>query len=138
MEKRDYLLREIEKIGLVLQMILNKFRGNGENLAVTIANQFEENSEILLNEIGFDMDKFLSLEKSEIETYISSIIGLKGPNIELLADILYEEGKILNSYKAKDYLTKALFLYQICNASDRTFSLERENKIAGIKTILDK
>ena len=36
MEQKDYLLREIEKIGLLLRYIFSKIAGNGENYALTM------------------------------------------------------------------------------------------------------
>jgi len=53
MEQRDYLLREIEKIGSVLQAILGKITGSKENYAVARDHQFQEIKELLFNETGF-------------------------------------------------------------------------------------
>jgi hypothetical protein len=39
MEQRDYLLREIEKIGQVLRAILNKITGSKSDVAVSTENQ---------------------------------------------------------------------------------------------------
>lgn len=132
MEQKDYLLREIEKIGLLLRMILNTLVGKEENYAIQIEKQFEETNELLLNEVGFDLDKFLSLEKSEIEQYLSKFEGVKGANIELFADILKEFGTRTKSAKNREFLDKALKLYELCNSKDKTFSFERENKISEV------
>ena len=63
MEQRDYLLREIEKIGLLLRMIFNKLAGWEETYSNTLESQTKEVKELLLHEIGFDIDLFLSLEE---------------------------------------------------------------------------
>ena len=60
MERRDYILLEIEKIGLILAAIKQKLFGGKENLAIPIEKQVEETKDILLNELNFDMDKFLA------------------------------------------------------------------------------
>ena len=133
MEQKDYLLREVEKIGLLLKMIFNKLTSKGENYAITIENQFEEAKELLLKEIGFDTDLLLSLNKTEIQDYISKFNGMRGSNIELLADVLKEMGMKTKGEKSKIYLDKALKLYELCNSLDKTFSLDRENKISEIK-----
>jgi hypothetical protein len=138
MEQKDYLLREIEKIGLLLRMILNKLVGKQENFAVQIERQFEETNELLLNEAGFDLEKFLSLENSEIEQYLSKFEGIKGLNIELFADILKEFGMRTKSVKNKEFLDKALKLYELCSSKDKTFSFEREAKIGEVITTLKK
>jgi len=58
MEQKDYFLREIEKIGLVLRTILSSFIGKNDNFAITIKNDFEKTNEQLFNEIGFDLNIF--------------------------------------------------------------------------------
>ena len=136
MEQKDYLLREIEKIGLLLKMIFNKIAGKEENYALTVENQFEDAKGLLLSEIGFDIDIFLSIEKSEIEQYISEFNGIKGSNIELLADILRVMGKKTDSAKTKECLKGALKLYELCNSLDKTFSFDRERKINEIRNAL--
>jgi hypothetical protein len=82
MEKRDYLLREIEKIGMLLSMIFNKIAGKEANYAITIENRFEEATELMLKETGFDMNHFISLGKPDAEQYLSGINGFKGVNPE--------------------------------------------------------
>jgi len=51
MEQRDYLLREIEKIGLILRAILGTLFNKTESLAIGIENPFEQTKELLSNEI---------------------------------------------------------------------------------------
>ena len=82
MEKRDYLLREIEKIGMMLSMIISRIAGNKDSYANSLEKQFDAEREMLLNEVGFDMQLFLSLEKAEIEPYLARFDGIKGANIE--------------------------------------------------------
>ena len=133
MEKRDYLLREIEKIGILLSMLLNKIAGKKENHAIRLENQFEEEKELLLKDIGFDLDLFVSLDKGEIQDYISRFDGIKGANIEMLADLLKELGMQSPVSTRKEYFEKALNLYELCTSFDKTFSVDREFKIRQIK-----
>lgn len=136
MEQKDYFLREIEKIGLILQAILNSLIKNKENLAITIEKQFEESKELLLNEIDFDLDTFLTLNESDLESYIAQIRGLNLRNLELLADIISHMGFEEKPDLRMIYLQKALLLYDCCNQADKTYSFDRENKIAIIKRSL--
>ena len=138
MQQKDYLLREIEKIGLLLKMIFNKIAGKEENYALTVENLFEEEKELLLHETGFNIDVFLLIEESGIEHYISKFDGIRGSNIELLADILKAMGEKTDSAKTKEYLKRALRLYELCNSIDKTFSFDRERKISEIKNTLFK
>lgn len=134
MEQRDYLLREIEKIGGLLRMIFNKITHKDENNAITSERKLQDSKEMLLKEVGIDIDKFLSFDESEIKQYISQFDGFNVSNIEYLADILNELG--MDSSITKGYLKKALKLYELCNSLDKTFSFERERKIDELKNIL--
>ena len=136
MQQKDYLLREIEKIGLLLKMIFNKIASKEENYALTVEKQFEEEKELLLHETGFNIDVFLLIEESGIEQYISEFDGIRGSNIELLADILKAMGDKTDSAKTKEYLKRALRLYELCNSIDKTFSFDRERKINEINNAL--
>ena len=136
MQQKDYLLREIEKIGLLLKMIFNKIADKEENYALTVEKQFEEEKELLLHETGFNIDVFLLIEESGIEQYISEFDGIRGSNIELLADILKAMGEKTDSAKTKEYLKRALRLYELCNSIDKTFSFDRERKISEINNAL--
>lgn len=136
MEQKDYLLREIEKIGLLLRAILNKLKFSSDNVAITLEKEFEDEKAMLLNEVGFNIDEFASLNDSEIEQYISNFEGFRGSNIELLADVLMEAGFKATNNLTTAYFEKALKLYEQCNSLDKTYSVEREGKIEELRSIL--
>lgn len=138
MERRDYILREIEKIGQLLSMIFDRISGKHENYSIKLENQFEEEKELLREEMGFDLDAFLSLEKAEAPNYLSGFKGLNGGNIELLADILFEMGTSFETSRTIEYLDKSLILYELCNSLDKTYSMERESKINDVKNALNQ
>jgi hypothetical protein len=138
MEQKDYLLREIEKIGSLLKLIFNKIAGKEANQAKTAENQPEEIKGLLLREIGFDLDLFLSMNETEIGPYLSGFKGLNVSNIELLADIIKAMGMDAASVTSERYLQLALSLYALCNSLDKTFSFDRENKINVLKKTLFK
>lgn len=135
MEQKDYLLREIEKIGTVMRAILNRFTGNTENLAITVENRFEQTKEQLFDETGLDLDEFLKLDMSETKEFISHFKGINIVNLELLAEILFHLGMENKSGNENTILSKALILFELCNEIDKTYSTERENKINLIKSI---
>jgi hypothetical protein len=135
MEQKDYLLREIEKIGIVLRMIFNKISGMKEVSAdLSSEQQFEAARGMLLLESGFDLEKMLSLEKEETGHYIAGFKGLSAANIEVLGDILNELGMNAGPEASKKYLERALMLYELCNSTGKTFSFEREGKISQVKS----
>ena len=133
MEQKDYLLREIEKIGLMINAIRQKLFGGKENLAITLENQVEVAKGMLLNETNFDLDKFLILNIEDSNEYICSFEGFSVENIESLAEYISQIGFSDESGKFKKYLEKALQLYELCNLKSKTYSFEREANIKVIK-----
>lgn len=125
MERRDYILLEIEKIGLILAAIKQKLFGGKESLAITIDKQMEETKELLLSEIGFDLDKFLALTNEESGQYLSAFKGFDVENTEQLADFIFQIGFTRKSGESKKYLEKALQLFELCRLNSKTYSLER-------------
>ncbi len=136
MDQKDYLLREIEKIGTLLKRCFSKMTGSEENLAIQLDVEFEEDKGMLLHELGFDMNLFLMLDEAESKKYLTEIKGFNSQNIEYLADILSYMGLNTDSHMTTEYLVKALMVYEICNSLDRTFSFDREQKISRIKSAL--
>jgi len=124
MEQKDYMLREIEKIGLILNSIRQKLFGGSDNLSLTTQEQFQTLSERLYDEINFDLDKFLTSSKDESISYMSAFNGFSVENIELLAVMLSEK-----------YPSKALQLLEYCNSLSKTYSFEREQKIQKTKDL---
>lgn len=133
MEQKDYLLREVEKIGALLKMIFKKLISGDVNYSLALEKQFDQAKGQMINEIGFDLEKFLSLDKTETGEYIAKIEGFNVQNIELLADILKEVGLKVKNDISEIYLDKALQLYELCSSMDKTYSYDRENKIYELK-----
>ena len=136
MEQKDYLLKEIEKIGIILGAILQKILGGKENIAITVEHRIENAKGMLLNGINFDLDKFLDLNIEESDEYIFRFAGFNIENIDLLAKCFSEMGFTDNCDNSKKYLEKALQLYDLCNLKSKTYSLERETNINAIKNAL--
>jgi hypothetical protein len=136
MEQKDYLLREIEKIGALFSLIFSKLLGKELKVALSVERQFEDEREMLLRDAGFDMELFLSLKEKEIQEYLAKFSGINTANMELLADIIKEMGMKSEPVSGKVCLKKALSLYELCNATDKTFSFERVDKMNEIKSAL--
>ena len=85
MERRDYLLREIEKIGMIMSAIRQKVFGGKDNLAITIEQQMLALRAMLLNDANLDFDKLMNLDSSGTDEYLSNLNGFNVENIELLA-----------------------------------------------------
>jgi len=136
MVQRDYLLREIEKIGAIMSAIRHKLFGGKENLSITLEQQVENAKGMLMNETNFDLDNFLDLDIEKSNEYISGFEGFSVKNIELLAECLSQIGFNDKCDSSRKYLEKALQLYEICNMKSKTYSFERAANVQAIKNAL--
>lgn len=136
MEQKDYLLREIEKIGIIISSFRQKLFGGKENFALSPENQIEDLKGMLSEATNFDLNKFLSMDAEESNEYLISFKEFSIENIELLADCIAQAGFSDGSAGSKENLQKALQLYELCNLKSRTYSFAREDKIVKIKNTL--
>jgi len=136
MEQRDYLLREIEKIGAIMSAIRQKLFGGKGNLAITLEQQVNDTKGMLLDKMNFDLDNFLELNVEDTNEYLKNIEGFSVENIEILAEIISEIGFDNKCDNSQKYLEKALQLYELCGFKSKTFSFEREANINAIKNVL--
>ncbi len=136
MIQRDFLLKEIEKIGLILSAILQKLFGGKDNLSITVEKQVEDAKGMLFNDMNFDLDKLLSLNTEDSNEYISQFKSIGINNLELLAGIISQMGFNSESDDSKKYLEKALQIYEFCKLEDKTYSSDREENIDKIKNNL--
>jgi len=133
MEQKDYLMREVEKIGMIISAIGQKIFGGKGNTAITLEEQIKDAKDMLFNGADFDIDKFLNSTIQDSNKYISGFIGFNNDNIELFANYLFQIGLSNKSDNSKKYLEKALQLFELCNLQDKTYSFERESNIKIIK-----
>jgi hypothetical protein len=138
MEQKDYLLREIEKLGIVIRAIQQKIFGGSRPPAITPERQEAEAREMLLNEINFALDRLMQMAQAESEKYVNGFKGFSIENIEALAAFISKIGLSKQSEPSRTYLEKALQLFEICNIKSKTFSLERENNISALSSALAK
>jgi len=133
MEQKDFILREIEKISVMLQYLIGKFIPSK-----TIQEQ--QTTEELINrelqeQYGKDLNFILNVDQSNFDSVFSKNKGFTYENIELLADLLYTIGNNEHSKNPK-YLHKALELYNYIDVKSKTFSFERVSKINTLKNFL--
>ena len=139
MEKRDYLMDQIEQLGHALAQIFSKLFGLSEQGKVPEA--VEMTSQSFKTELDLDLMEISSIPTGDLINTLQKDKRLNHSNLELLANILLlvadenctenpenEEG--LNLYG------KCLEIYSHLNERDLTYSFERESKIARIQSIL--
>ncbi len=108
MEQRDYILREIEKLGMLLRAIVTRVFGGNANNAVPEEKQFDEVTEELLENAGFDLKAFIRMDDARAIKYLQDRRDFNIPNLEDLALILEKLGAADHGtadYGAADYGT---------------------------------
>lgn len=136
MEQKDYMLREIEKLGKMLSAVRHKLFGGKESSSIITEPERIELNEMLLEEINFDLEKFLNLSFDESIEYLNSFEGFNTENIESLAELISQIAFADKSEQSKKNLGKALQLYELVILQSKTFSFDREMKIQIIKDAL--
>jgi len=136
MEQKDFILREIERLGQVITAIRQKLLGGNNRLAISVEKEVDDAKGMLLAEVEVDFDKLLDLNKEETADYVNSFKGFNAVNIELFAEYMAQIGFNTESDKSKIYLEKALQLYELTNVKSETYSFEREKSISMVRDAL--
>lgn len=136
MEQKDYILREIEKIGVIVRAVLGHITGEEHKEAITVGNEFEQTTEWILERTNISLNKILKLEKQSLKDYISTFKGINITNLELLAEVYYQTGIRSPEGKKEKLLKKALQIYELCCETDRTYSFGRERKMSEIRNMI--
>ena len=128
--QQDYLMRLLEQFSKVLAKIIGLKEKRNNNKAIEIINEAYAS---LLKTDNLEINK--SVTRELIEKF-------NDEQLNIIGDLLFEEGEIcLIEGRISDgqlKLKKALELYQYLDEKQRTFSLDRENKIQKIKIFLGK
>ena len=136
MASRDYLIRQIEEMGLFLAILLRRI------LKLKEENQQDQMEtavrEELLQELKLDIDQVIVLEEKDFLAVAGEHFTTED-QLEKLADILkvlgQEKGPSFSMIKA-NYLQKSLFLFVHLQETSTVFSYERRVKIMEMKELL--
>lgn len=135
MEQRDYILREIEKISVVLLAILGKFR------RIKSKKLFEQERvriDIDLKEsTGMTFEDILSFSQEDLISFLNTTKGFDKRNMEMLSDLLVLFAENINEKDGRNLINKAVSILEYINHKTRTFSIERSSKIKRLKEKLN-
>lgn len=127
MEKRDFLLREIEK----LTQLIRKLLGIIESISLeNFEIKFSEINNKLVDFFGFSFENLSTLEDCE---FIKLIKDIDETNLELLSILILETIKKLqsttNNYniKTEELAKKGIVLIDYIDDKSKTFSMNRIN-----------
>jgi len=133
MERRDYILDEIQKFGQMILGLLGKLvrerQSEQYDFSLALADQeFEE-------EAGFSLRMMVGMDDHNLEAFLANHPELNADNLDLLASLMIEISKAPAS-DPKDFLLCAERLLNHADEMDKTFNLERQKKREYIKAKL--
>jgi hypothetical protein len=136
MASRDYLIRQIEEMGLFLAILLRRvLKMKEENQQAAIESVVKE---ALFQELKLDIDQVVVLENADFLAVAKQHFTSED-QLEKLADILkvlgQDVGASLSLIKI-NYLLKSLFLFTHLQETSSVFSYERRTKIMELQELL--
>jgi hypothetical protein len=135
MEKRDYLLRQIEQLGQVLALMLARLLNLKQVPPSGLS--LEEIKQVYNNELDLTLDLILQTPKEEIIEILKSRIKFIDHQLEEMAGIISETADILDSCgqtdEARDLWEKSIYIFEYLQENTGTYSLERALKISRLK-----
>lgn len=138
MASRDYLIRQIEEMGLFLSILLHRvLKMKEENQQEQMESAVQE---ALFQELNVDIDQIIVLKDEAFLTLIKEKLT-SDDQLEKLADILKVLGQEIEhsfSLTKANYLKKALFIFTYLQNSSPNFSYERRIKIKEIQELITR
>jgi hypothetical protein len=122
---KDYLLRDIEKLSLMLIGLVEKVRGSNAN---TTSEELEEINTALQSQLDLSLEKISKMKADEFKNHIST---LHETHLEQLAELLYQlvlKSDLLElnqGFSTSKTAKKAILLIDALNEKSKTFSIER-------------
>jgi len=136
MPSRDYLIRQIEEMGVFLSILLRrilKMKEDGQEEQIETVVK-----ESVLQELNLDINQIVVLENYEFLALVKRQF-INEDQLEKLADILSVLGReIVHSYTLSKaaYLQKSLFLLVYIQENSMNFSFERRFKIHELQKLI--
>lgn len=138
MEKRDYLMRQIEQLGQVLAQMLARLLGINQKSNDSFG--LEELRQTYKNELDIDLEELIQIPENEIIAYLKNKDKFFENHLETIADILYATAE--NYYKRDRMdennilLRKTIYILEYIHSSGKDFSIDRASKIENLKKFL--
>lgn len=136
MASRDYLIRQIEEMGIFLAILLRRIlKLKEENKQEQMESAVREE---LIQELKLDIDQVIVLENQDFLNIVKEYFTSE-EQLEKLANILnvlgQDIGQSFTPTKA-NYLQKSLFLFIYLQEISTNFSFERREKILEIQEFI--
>ena len=130
MERRDYILDEIQKYGQMVMGLIGKLVEN------RLTQKYDFNLSMadleFESEAGFTLKMLIEMDSANLNAFLANHHELNSENMELLADLLIEISDDPGIVPLVS-LSRARDLLQIVDLRDKTYSIERAGKLDFIK-----
>lgn len=132
MPQEDYLRREIDKLGKMLQKALADLLGL--KLKNKLSDGIEAANTVLRSELNISLDALSEIPENELLHYLYETKKLGNVHVELLADLLFEYAE--QSISPNVTYKNALLLYEYVTETAIDYSVNRHFKIESIRGFL--
>lgn len=135
MASRDYLIRQVEEMGIFLAMLLRRVMKMKEDKQLDVIDSIVK--EDLLNKTNLDVDQLVVLSDSDFLEVIQTTLT-SDDQLEKIADILRVLGlEIEHSFSVTraNYVLKSLFLFKYLQEKSANYSFERRTKILELEEL---
>lgn len=137
MQQSDYILREIEKISVLILGLLGKLSRRKKEGEQMNEEAFREAKVEFETNANFDIQTVLCTGPDAFDQLFRKTSGFDERNIELVADLLVAMGEIAVAEDKKQLFEKAMEVYVYLDRSGKTYSIERASKIRQLQTYLN-
>lgn len=138
MASRDYLIRQIEEMGIFLAILFRRIlKMKEENQQAEVELVVRES---LLQELKLDIDQVVVLENDEFLAVVKEYFTSED-QMGKLADILNVLGRGVEhsfSMTKANYLLKSLFLFSHLQETSSVYSYERRAKIMELEELVSR
>lgn len=139
MERRDYLMSQIEEMGLFLARLIGRLcKRKQDNEEDQIMDDIRG---ALSVQFGWDLDELLFLDNESFISLMEENL-LADDHYEKMASVFEVMGDLTPDNKTilrkELYLRKALLLLEHLEFKSYTYSLDRQNRIAQINAALNR
>lgn len=136
MERRDYLLDDIQRTGRVLAELLSRLMGRQAKGVVVV----EAAAQTLQNELGWDLEASLALPETEFIPHLTQDKGLDEQQLGMLAELLEGLGDALDTTEEREvqcrYYARALHIHDFLLHNARLYAFDRPARIARLMAAL--
>ncbi len=123
-EDKDFLLREVKRITLLLKELISKVKGLDSGIS---SNGFLDMDKMLKSNLDISISEIIDMSENDL---IDNIININESYLEYLSELIFE---IVNQkqsnvfFDKNELIIKNIIIIEILNKKSKTYSLGRMN-----------